>query len=93
MQFQLDQSLTEKDFDSWGLNREGKIVARALQKYGMLLGDNGGAMSLQVQLLAPSKEGNRKKWEKLFPGFYKNVEKIPTDKFRVVYTGEPIIKK
>ncbi len=93
MQFQLDQSLTEKDFDSWGLNREGKIVARTLQKYGMLLGDNGGAMSLQVQLLAPSKEGNRKKWEKLFPGFYKNVEKIPTDKFRVVYTGEPIIKK
>ncbi len=93
MRFQLDPLLTEKDFDGWGLNREGRIVARALQKYGMLLGDNGGAMSLQALLLAPSKEDNLKKWEKLIPGLYKNVEKIPTDKFRVVYTGEPFKKK
>jgi hypothetical protein len=48
MRFQLDPSLTEKEFNQWGLNREGKIVARALQKYGMYLGDNGGAMALQL---------------------------------------------
>ena len=93
MRFQLDPLLTEKDFDNWGLNREGKIVAKALQEYGMFLGDNGGAMALQVQLLAPSKNEQRKKWELLFPGFHKNIKKISTGKFRVVYTGEPVIKK
>lgn len=92
MRFQLDPALTERDFTAWGLNREGKMVARALQKYGMLLGDNGGALALQVQLLGPGEEENRTKWEGLFPGFYKNVGKIPASKFRVVYTGEPVIK-
>ncbi len=93
MRFQLGPSLTEKDFDRWGLNREGKIVARALQRYGMYLGDNGGAMALQVQLLGPTREEHLGKWENLFPGFYRNVERITSDRFRVVYTGEPIIKK
>ncbi|MEO5357036.1 MAG: hypothetical protein H7844_07040 [Nitrospirae bacterium YQR-1] len=93
MLFQLDPSLAEKDFDSWGLNREGKIVAKALQKYGMYLGDNGGAMALQAQLLAPDTDGNQSKWNDLFQGFNKNIEKIPTDKFRIIYTGEPVIKQ
>ncbi|MCG6550682.1 MAG: hypothetical protein L7F77_00020 [Candidatus Magnetominusculus sp. LBB02] len=92
MRFQLNPVLTEKDFDGWGLNREGKIIAKALQKYGMLLGDNGGAMALQAQLLAPDDDDNVGKWNSLFPGFYKNIEKIPTSQFRVVYTGEPVIK-
>jgi hypothetical protein len=91
MLFQLAPGLGEKDFESWGLSREGRIVARTLQKYGMFLCDNGGAMALQVQLLAPSAREHRSRWEELLPGFYKNVEKIPVDKFRVVYTGEPII--
>jgi hypothetical protein len=93
MLFQLDPSLNEKDFNAWGLNKEGKILARALQKYGMYLGDNGGAMALQVQLLASTPEEHYQIWEKLFPGFYKNIEKIPTNKFTVIYTGEPILKK
>jgi hypothetical protein len=92
MRFQLNPALTEKDFDTWGLNREGKLVARALQKYGMFDGDNGGAMKVQVQLLAPSAEENVKAWEAIFPGFYANIEKIPTDQFRVVYTSSPIVK-
>lgn len=93
MRFQLNPLLTEKDFDKWGLNREGKIVARALQKYGMYLGDNGGAMALQVQLLGQTEAEHLRRWEELFPGFYKNVARIPTDRFRIVYTGEPIVKK
>ncbi|MBF8275172.1 MAG: hypothetical protein HW390_245 [Candidatus Brocadiaceae bacterium] len=93
MRFQLDPTLGEKDFNAWGLNREGKIVARALQKYGMFLGDSGPAMALWPQLLGPSKEENLKRWEELYPGFYKNVEKIPTSKFRVLYTGEPVTQK
>lgn len=93
MRFQLNPLLTEKDFDKWGLNREGKIVARALQKYGMYLGDNGGAMALQVQLLGQTEAEHLRRWEELFPGFYKNIGRIPTDRFRIVYTGEPIVKK
>lgn len=93
MLFQLDPSLTEKDFDQWGLTREGKIIAKALQKYGMYLCDNGGAMALQVQLLAPSQEEHLRKWETLFPGLYKSISRIPTNRFRVVYTGEPLTKK
>ncbi len=92
MRFQLDPTLTDSDFDRWGLNREGKIVARALQTYGMYLGLSGGAMKLEVQLLAPTPQGNRLKWEKLFPGFYKNIQRIPTRAFRIIYTGEPIIR-
>lgn len=92
MRFQLDPALTERDFDRWGLNREGKVLARALQKYGMFVGDNGGAMALQPQLLGPTAEEHQRKWQSLFPGFYSNVGKIPTSSLRVVYTGEPIIK-
>jgi hypothetical protein len=92
MLFQLDTSLTEEDFDEMGLNRESKIIAKALQKYGMYLGDNGGAMAIQLQVLGPSKEENLQAWESLFPGLYRNIKNIPTDKFQVVYTGEPIRK-
>ena len=91
MKLQLDPTLSDSDFNRWRLNREGKIVARALQKYGMYDGDNGGAMALQPQLLDQDHDRHRAKWESLFPGFYKNIKKIPTDKFRVIYTGEPVI--
>lgn len=90
MLFQLDPALGEREFDAWGLNREAKIVARALQKYGMYLGDTGGAMALKVQLLSPSRIVHRRLWEARFPGFYDAVARIPTDKIRVVYTGEPV---
>ena len=92
MLFQLDPTLTEVDFDRWGLTKEVKIVARALQKYGMYLGDNGGAMALSVQLLGPDSNANRAEWDSRFPNFYSSITKIPTDKFRVVYTVEPTIR-
>ncbi len=93
MLFQLDPSLTEADFDRWGLNREGKIVARALQKYGMYLGDNGGAMALLPQLLGPNKQAHMREWERRFPGFYETIKRIPVHPFRIVDTGvRPYIK-
>jgi len=92
MRFQLDPTLTGTDFDRWGLNREGKALAQALQRYGMFLGDNGGAMALQPQLLGPTRQLHRRRWEAAVPGFYENVKRIPTRCFRVVYTGEPIVK-
>jgi len=93
MRFQLDPSLTDLDFDAWGLNREGKIVARALQTYGMYLGDNGAPWVLAPQLLGPTGDANRAEWDRRFPGFYRNVERIPANRFRIVDTGEPTLKK
>lgn len=90
--FQLDPSLTDRDFDSWGLSEPGRIVARALQRYGMYLCDNGGDMALQVQLLDPDSGTHRAMWDRRAPGFYRSVEDIPTDAFRLIDNGEVVTK-
>ncbi len=87
---QLDPALTDIEFTAWGLTEEGKVVARCLQRYGMYDGDNGGAMALQLQLLDPDPAEHRRKWDALFPGFYTTINRIPTDKFRVIATGPPV---
>ena len=46
---QLDPSLTEADFDRMGLDRAGKIIARALQEYGMILVDHSGSFKIYVE--------------------------------------------
>jgi hypothetical protein len=43
---QLDPSL---DLDALGLSQSGKIIARALQKYGAYVGDYSGSMSLYAE--------------------------------------------
>ena len=45
---QLDPQLTEEDFDRLGLDRTGKIIARALQKYRMILVDYSGQLKIYV---------------------------------------------
>jgi hypothetical protein len=39
---QLDPKLTDADFNQMGLDRTGKIIAKALQEFGMILIDNAG---------------------------------------------------
>ena len=92
MLFQLDPSLTEADFDRWGLTPEVKVLARALQKYGMYLDNIGGDMALATQQLGSTPAENRAAWDNLIPGFYHTVTKIPSDQFRIVYMGEPTIR-
>jgi hypothetical protein len=46
---QLDPSLTDEDFDQMGLDKTGKIIARALQEYGMILVDTSGALKIYVE--------------------------------------------
>ncbi len=92
MLFQLDPSLTEADFDRWGLTPEVKVLARALQKYGMYLDNIGGDMALATQQLGATPAENRAAWDALIPGFYHTVTKIPSDQFRIVYTGEPTLR-
>lgn len=92
MRFQLDPTLTEKDFKRWGLSREGIIIARALQEYGMYLGIGGAPMKIVPQLLAPTPEESESIWNRMFPGIFKSIEKIPNRALRVVYTGEPRVR-
>ena len=46
---QLDPSLTELDFDRLGLDPTAKIIARALQEYGMILVDDSGSFKIYVE--------------------------------------------
>ena len=90
MLFQLNPQLTDSDFEDWGLSAGAKVVARALQKYGMYLCDRGGDMALQLQLLDADSGEHRKKWNEISPGFYTSVVNIPTNHFQLIYTGEPV---
>ena len=46
---QLDPSLTDADFNEMGLNPTAKIIARALQEYGMILVDTSGSFKIYVE--------------------------------------------
>ena len=92
MRFQLDPAAGESDFSAWGLTPEARVVARALQTYGMFLGDKGGDMKIQVQLLARDSNEHREIWNDRLRGIYRAIERIPTSRLRVVYTGEPTVK-
>lgn len=87
MCFQLNPDLDEEDFTEWGLTEEARIVARALQKYGMYLDNNGGDLALAMQQLGATPEESRAEWEEFAPGFYNSATKIPFDQFRAVYTS------
>jgi hypothetical protein len=46
---QLDPSLTEADFDRMGLTQQARVVARALQEYGMIVVDNSGSSKIMLE--------------------------------------------
>jgi hypothetical protein len=46
---QLDPTLTDADFNLMGLSRTGKIIAKALQVYGMTLVDTSGHAKIYVE--------------------------------------------
>jgi len=46
---QLDPSLTDSDFEAMGLDRAGRIIARAMQRYGMILIDVSGRSKIIVE--------------------------------------------
>lgn len=95
MLFQLDPLATEADFNAWGLNVYGKILARTLQTYGAVLVDNGeNGMAFQIQRLVPGDpldcadtSSNCYAWESRIPGFIESIYNIPAVKLRVVDTA------
>jgi hypothetical protein len=46
---QLNPSLTDADFEQMGLNPSAKIIARALQEYGMILVDTSGSFKIYLE--------------------------------------------
>ncbi len=90
MLFQLNPELSDADFDKWGLSPGARIVARALQKYGMYLCDCGGPMALQLQLHDKDVNISRQKWDEEAPGLYETIKHIPTSQFRLLFTVDPV---
>jgi hypothetical protein len=46
---QLDPNATEADFDAWGLSAPARIIARALQVYGMYVVDGSGSSKIYLE--------------------------------------------
>jgi len=46
---QLDPSLTDADFTAWGLSSAARVMARALQKYGMIVVDHSGSSKVYLE--------------------------------------------
>jgi hypothetical protein len=83
---QLDPTLTDSDFDTWGLDSVGKIIAHALQDYGMIVVDNSGRPKLYMEY-----EGTAG-WGGILNS--NTVDPIPLSAFRVLdlngpYPGTP----
>jgi hypothetical protein len=77
---QLDPSI---DLESLGLSASGKIVARALQKYGAFVGD----FSLAVSLYAEASPAAQALWNGGLLDTYEIKDKVTLDKFRVLEIG------
>ncbi|NOY43847.1 MAG: hypothetical protein GXP50_00120 [Deltaproteobacteria bacterium] len=82
---QLDPEL---DLDALGLTPYEKTIARALQEYGMFLVDTGGGDGIGLYAIDPrSVQGNP--YEGVLPDEdFVPLPNIPTDRFRVLETGE-----
>ncbi len=81
---QLDPTLTEVDFDSIGLNRTGKIIARAMQEYGMFLVDTSGRTKLLVEDLTNNPSATQKWTDPELNLTDKTISNIPITSFRVL---------
>ena len=75
----LDPSL---DIDSLGLKPAAKIIAKALQEYGMYLGDGAGGFACYAEVFP----GRKSKWEGILDNF--DLFNIPTEEFRVLKLGK-----
>jgi hypothetical protein len=79
---QLNPALTDSDFTSWGLSNEAKIMARALQKYGMYTIDHSGSSKVYIEDRKTAGWGSSITRGMLSP--------IPWSQFRVVMPPAPV---
>ncbi|WP_433793560.1 hypothetical protein [Actinoplanes sp. CA-252034] len=82
---QLDPTL---DLESLGLTAHERTIAVALQRYGMYLGDTGGALALYA---VNPQSFDTNPYAGLLPDEpYVFLDKIPVDRFRVLKTGKQV---
>ncbi len=75
---QLDPAL---DLDRLALKPAARIVARALQEYGMFLGDGAGGFACYAEVFP----GRKNRWEGVLDNF--DLFNVPTERFRVLKLG------
>lgn len=78
---QLDPRLTDRDFDEWKLSKAGKIIARALQDYGMIVVDGSGHPKIYVE------DEHTAQWKGVLEA--DTVKPIPYSAFRVLSLTAP----
>ncbi len=81
---QLDPTLTETDFNSWGLSATGKIIARALQEYGMFLVDDSGSSKIYIENLIANPYATEQWTDAGLNLTNKTITTIPYTAFRVL---------
>jgi len=81
---QLDPRYTDTDFTRWGLDRTGRIIARALQKYGMFLIDVSGRPKIYAENLADNTYATRSWSEAAIRLTASTVNGIPVSALRVI---------
>ena len=84
---QLDPNL---NLDALGLTGYEKTIARALQEYGMILSDSGGALSLYA--IHPQSYSSDPYTGVLSSAAYSYLQKIPVERFRVLNTGQQAMR-
>jgi hypothetical protein len=83
MRIQLDPSV---NIDALGLSPPGKVVARALQEYGMISADSAGTRDFDIYFESLDFRPDKASWRSLLPG---DLYKIPKDRLRVVESPRP----
>ncbi len=81
---QLDPDLGDPDFDAMGLSRVGRILARALQRYGMILIDVSGRPKIIVEDLGANTYTTRSWSHPATQLTDDTIASIPFDAFRVL---------
>jgi hypothetical protein len=81
---QLDPEL---DLDDFGLSREEKIIAKALQEYGAVMTDYSGGVTLYGEGLWSN---NEKGWTDILEE--NGLRKIPFNKYRFIQSGKKVEK-
>ena len=81
---QLDPSLTDADFDEMGLDPTAKIIARALQEYGMILVDTSGSFKIYVEDLINNPYATEQWTDPALNLTKESIYNIPYTSFRVL---------
>jgi hypothetical protein len=83
MRIQLDPAV---NIDTLGLSPVAKMVAKAMQEYGMISVDNAGTTDFDIYFEDVSFRPDKVSWQGILPN---DLGKIPRDKLRIVQSPGP----